>query len=183
MIEKELLFNYHLNINDIFNLCINDNDVMIKRIKEVVNYKQGEWKNNIKKDIIVLKLENIPKEIPEKILKLILNKDGTIINKIKIKIIDKTANFINLKIKVKPVANFLFKINDILKLTSIKANILLTQTGFKISIINSKYKIKLKNITENVDFIEKYIEELLNKLLINNMTSYLTEIEEKLKIA
>jgi hypothetical protein len=183
MIEKELLFNYHLNINDIFNLCIDDNDVMIKRINEVVNYKQGEWKNNIKKDIIVLKLEDIPKEIPEKILKLILNEDGTIINKIKIKIIDKTANFINLKIKVKPVANFLFKINDILKLTSIKANILLTQTEFKISIINSKYKIKLKNITENVDFIEKYIEELLNKLLINNMTSYLTEIEEKLKIA
>lgn len=179
MIEKDLLFNYHLNINDIFNLCIDDNDVMIKRIKEVVNYKQGEWKNNIKKDIVVLKLENIPNEIPEKLLKLILNDDGTIINKIKIKIIEKTDTYINLKIKVKPIANFLFKINDILKLTSIKATISLTQTEVKIAIINSNYKIKLKNITENVNFIEKYMEELLNKLLINNMTSYLTEIENK----
>jgi len=177
MIEKSISLYYNLNIADVFNYCINDNDKMIRRIKEVVYYKQGEWDDDIKKDIVRLKLEEIPKEIPEKILNLILNEDGTIINKVKIKVIEKTDNYIKLKIKIKPIANILFKINDILKLTSIKATISITQAEYNMAVINSTYKISIINIIDNVDFIEKYIEGLLNKLFIDNMKSYLIDIE------
>ena len=84
MIEKEIIETFTLDINEIFSLCIDNNDEMIKGIKEVVIYNQGSWNNNIKKDIITIRLNDIPKEIPENLVKMVMNEDGTITNKIKI---------------------------------------------------------------------------------------------------
>ena len=178
MIEKTIIETFKLNINEIFKLCIDDNDDMIKGIKEVVDYKQGQWINNIKKDVITIKLIDIPKEIPEKIVNMVVNEDGTIVNKIKITLIERTEKNIKLKIKVKPIANIFFKINNLLKLSSTKAYITITQTD-EIAIINAKYKIKVFFITnEYNDIIENYMETTLNTLFINNMINYLKVIEQ-----
>ena len=178
MIEKTIIETFKLNINEIFKLCIDDNDDMIKWIKEVVDYKQGQWINNIKKDVITIKLIDIPKEIPEKIVNMVVNEDGTIVNKIKITLIERTEKNIKLKIKVKPIANIFFKINNLLKLSSTKAYITITQTD-EIAIINTKYKIKVFFITnEYNDIIENYMETTLNTLFINNMINYLKVIEQ-----
>ena len=95
MIEKTIIETFKLNINEIFKLCIDDNDDMIKGIKEVVDYKQGQWINNIKKDVITIKLIDIPKEIPEKIVNMVVNEDETILNKIKITLIERTEKKIS----------------------------------------------------------------------------------------
>ena len=179
MIEKEIIETFTLDINEIFSLCIDNNDEMIKGIKEVVIYNQGSWNNNIKKDIITIRLNDIPKEIPENLVKMVMNEDGTITNKIKIRLIERTENNIKLKIKVKPIANIFFKINNLLKLSSTKALITISQINDK-AIINAKYKIQVLFVNEkNNDVIEKYMEKILNSLFINNMIDYLRRIEQK----
>lgn len=178
MIEKELSFNFNLNIDKIFELCINENSEMVKRVPEVIEYKQGDWKENIKKNVVKIKLTNIPSEIPTKYLNLVLNDDKTVYGKIKINLIERNENFINLKFTLKPVSKILSQINNILKLSRIKATINIRQCE-NIAKIDAKYKITVINIMDNIDIIEKYIETNLNKLLIQNIISYLTEIENK----
>jgi len=178
MIEKEITEIFKLNINEIFRLCIDDNNEMITRIKDIITYEQGLWNNNIKKDKITIKLNDIPKEIPEKIIKNVLTENETVINKIKIKIIEKTENNIILKIKVKPICNIFFKINNLLKLSTTKAFITLTQTN-NLAVINAKYKIKVLS-NEYTNIIENYMEKILNTLFIDNMIKYLRDIENKI---
>ena len=113
MIEKELSFNFNLNIDKIFELCINENSEMVKRVPEVIEYKQGDWKENIKKNVVKIKLTNIPSEIPTKYLNLVLNDDKTVYGKIKINLIERNENFINLKFTLKPVSKILSQINNI----------------------------------------------------------------------
>jgi len=178
MIQKEIIETFNLDINEIFRLCIDDNNEMITRIKDIIEYEQGLWNNNIKKDKITIKLNDIPKEIPEKIIKIVLTENETVINKIKIKIIEKTENNITLKIKVKPICNIFCKINNLLKLSTTKAFITLTQTD-NLTVINAKYKIKVLS-NEYTNIIENYMEKILNTLFIDNMIKYLRDIENKL---
>ena len=181
MIEKELSFNFNLNIDKIFELCVDENSEMVKRVPEIIEYKQGEWKNNIKKNIVKLQLTNIPAEIPTKYLNLVLNDDKTIYAKIKVNLIHRDKNYINLKFTLKPVSKILSQINNILKLSRIKATINIRQCE-NIAKIDAKYKITVINIMDNIDIIENYIEKNLNKLLIETIISYLTEIEKNLFI-
>jgi hypothetical protein len=177
MIEKSITETFKLNINDIFRLCIDNNNDMIKEIKEVVVYNQGIWKDNIKKDKITIKLNDIPKEIPESLIKMVMNDDETIINKIKITLIERTDSNIILKIKVKPIAHILFKINNLLKLSTTKAYISIIQMD-DMAVINAKYKIKVLFPNANYnDIIENYMEKILNTLFINNMINYLKVVE------
>ena len=84
MIVKELLFNYHLNYNKVYNLALENNDEFIKIIPEIVFYEKGNWINNKINDYAKINISDIPQDLIC-IIDLIRDSKGLIGIKIKIK--------------------------------------------------------------------------------------------------
>jgi len=166
MTEGILNFKYNTNINNILDITLENNDELIKEIKEIISYKKGIWNDNKNKrsDIlsIIINKNNYSKELLS-ILSLCI-KDNIINTKIKIKIIEKNINQIKFKIKINLInklANLIFNLIKLKILIFINyfpsTNISNVQVLYKInSLLSSSINSHITNIMNN-NIIPNYI--------------------------
>ena len=176
---KKIECDYDKNINELFNIVVNDNEDLVKYIENITYYKQGEWKkdkqNRPKRtDIAIIKVDNIPSEIIT-LISLFMEKDNMMPIKYKIKILKRTETTINLKIKfnlINKLANLIFK------LVRLKVNLEINgydnNTKTKVIVYYKIKSILTKNLNNTVD------DFITNKLLpeyIGKMNTYIKTMQ------
>lgn len=176
MIEKELLFNYDLEMMEIYRITMEENGSFINNIDEIKEYKNGEWKNNKRKDNILFDIKEIPselKDIQELIgIKEMIGMKGTIIPlKIKHLLKRKDEREINIKTKIKLMT---FIGNTILKIIKIRAYIIMKYKD------KNKTEVKVKYTIKNL--LPRQISEKINNLIIDKIeNSFVIKIDNYLK--
>jgi hypothetical protein len=176
MIDKELLFNYDMEMNKIYNITMEDNDSFIDNIEEIKEYKNGEWKNNKRKDNLLFDIKEIPSElngIQELIgIKEMIGMKGTIVPlKIKHLLKKRDNDEINLKTKIK-LRTFLG--NTILKIVKIRAYIIMKYKD------KNKTEVKVKYTIKNL--LPKKISDKINNLIIDKIeNNFVIKIDNYLK--
>lgn len=168
MIQKELYFEYDINYNYLFDIICNNNSEILKIIDDLKEYRQGNWKENKRKDVIHFKFKDAPLEII---------KDGNIPLKLKIKLLENTSNNIKCKIKIRLLN----------KLLNIISKIINTEIYFELININDRqtkviirYIIKTLLPSEINDKIENYIDTKLNNNFIKKFDYYLKDLAIKI---
>jgi len=168
MIEKELFFQYNINYLHLFDITVNNNSDIINIINDLIEYKQGNWKNNKRKDFIKFIFNDIPSNFID--LFNIFIRDNIIPLKLKIKIIDNNSNFIKLQIK----ANLLNIIQNIIsKIINIKIICTISNINNISSIVSIKYIIKSFLPTNFISPINNYIENKINNNYIFKFDNFL----------
>lgn len=170
MISKDLIFEYdNIDIWQLYNKTVENNNEMIKIIPEIVEYKQGTWKNEKRKDKLICKLLNIPENLRTIIRQIFLNKNDEIGCKLKIeKKVSADKTIIRLKIKMK-LKNMLS--NLILKIFKFRVYIDIKREELK-TIANVRYEINSLLINE----INEYIENKLNNYFISKIDNFVKKI-------
>ena len=103
-VEKELIFQYDLNYLYLFDITTNNNHDFVSIIDDLKEYRQGQWKNNKRKDIIQFIFNDIPSEFLS-ITSMII-KNNIIPLKLKLKVIENNSEQIIIKLR----ANLLNKL-------------------------------------------------------------------------
>lgn len=175
MFEGFIKFIYNIHINKILENTLYNNNDLIKTIKDIHLYEQGEWKNNNTKrtDFIIINFNKdaIPPEL-KSILSLFIDKDNKIYSKYKIKIIEKTDTLVKIKTSIKIInkfANIIFKLLRFKIKINISYNPIYNQTSVEVI-----YKIKT---TLPLSY-KKYINDLIENIIKPN---YIFKIDEYIK--
>lgn len=175
MIEKELLFHYNHNYKYLYEIVTNDNKEILKVIDELVDYKQGIWKDNKRKDFIEFKISDIPPVLQTFASSII--KDNIIPLKIKIRLIENNDKRISIKIKasmINKLANLIFKFIN-LKIIATAEN---DENDInKSSNVTIKYIIKSILPSSIIELIDKYIEEKINNNFIKKFDNYIKNLK------
>jgi len=175
--EGLMNFTYNSDINKIIDITIENNEDMIKSIKDIIVYNKGIWNNNKRIDYYTIKYyeESIPEDL-KKIINMLISKNKTIETKVKIKIIEKNQNQLKLKIKINLINYFT---NIIFKLIKFKINVFISfnPSNFMTSVeifytikskLFSSYNNSIFYIIENIikpNYVFKIDEYIKNSLL------------------
>ena len=172
MIEKELRFHYNQNFKYIFDITVNNNSEILKIIDDLREYKQGDWNNNKRKDIIQFTFNDIPDDF--KIITDLIIVDNVIPLKVKIELIENNDKKIIMKIK----SNLINKLaNLIYKLINIKFYITIEDDGDGISTdVKIRYIIKSFLPKSFIAKIDNYINDKLNNRFIAKFDNYLSHL-------
>jgi len=172
MIVKELLFNYHLNYNKVYNLALENNDEFIKNIPEIVFYEKGNWINNKRNDYAKINISDIPQDLIC-IFDLIKDSKGLIGIKIKIK---KEVLDNKIIIKTKLILNGFIGtlINNIV---NIRSTIIINNDKNIRTNINVNYEINSIFMNEEIsNMISYHIQKKLENYYIKLIDKYFSEI-------
>jgi hypothetical protein len=163
MIEKQLIFDYNLDYNYLYNITVNDNRNIINIIEEIIDYKQGVWNDNKRKDILKLKFDDIPLNITSNIITI----------KFKIKLLEQTPDNYKLQLKIKNTNKI---INVISKIINIKmfCNIIKTNENQTRVVIN--YTIKSILPDDLIIIVNNYLENKLKNNFIKKIDNYLKDL-------
>jgi len=175
MIEKELLFHYNHNYKYLYEITTNDNKEILKVIDDLVDYKQGVWKNNKRKDFIDFKISDIP-PVMQTFASAII-KDNIIPLKIKIKLIESNDKRISLKIKasmINKLANLIFKFINLKIIATVEDD---DNDINKSSNVNIKYIIKSILPSSIIEIIDSYVEKKINDNFIKKFDNYLKNLK------
>jgi len=171
MIEKELLFHYNHNYKYIYDITTNDNKEILKVIDELVDYKQGIWKDNKRKDFIDFRMNDIHPALKTFAGSII--KDNIIPLKIKIKLIENNDKRISIKIKacmINKIAKLIFKFINLRIIATVENDENDINNSSNVSI---KYIIKSILPSSIIELIDKYIEGKLHNNFIKKFDNYL----------
>jgi hypothetical protein len=172
MIEKELIFEYKLNYLFLFHITIDNNSQILSIFEDLRDYKQGNWKNNKRKDIIQFYLNDIPDDLLTLIS--IFIKNNVVPLKIKIKILENNDSNIKLKVKVNLLNKLLNVITKIINFTLYCDIIKIDDNNTKVII---KYVIKSILSQELIQNIDNYIDTKLNNKFISRFDNYLKKLD------
>jgi len=174
MIEKELIFSYNLNFNNIYDLAFENNDDFINIIPEIILYNKGIWMNDdiYRKDKLWINIADIPHDL-RNVIDMIRDKKGFIGLKIKIKKILINDKQISLRIKLK-LNSFLGRIIE--KFLKIIANInIIYIEDFKTN-VKVHYQIKSMFPNDLNDKIDTHIQNKLNNYYIKKIDYYFNNL-------
>lgn len=168
MISKDLIFNYQLNYNDLYNLTLEENDEFIKIIPEIVYYEKGIWKNNKRIDKIMINIIDIPYDL-RIIIDMMRTKKGFIKMKIKFykEILD---NKIIIKSKLKLYGIIGTLINNAININS---NIELINDNDIITNVKANYQIKSLLFNDLNERLNNHIQQKLENYFIKIIDEYL----------
>jgi len=175
MIEKELLFHYNHNYKYLYEITTNDNKEILNIIDELIDYKQGVWKNNKRKDFIEFKINDIPSALQTFASAII--KDNIIPLKIKIKLIENNDKRISLKIKasmINKLANLIFKFINLKIIATIEND---ENDINKSSNVSIKYIIKSILPSSIIEIIDTFVDKKINNNFIKKFDNYLKNLK------
>ena len=142
---------------------------------DLKEYRQGQWKNNKRKDIIQFIFNDIPSEFLS-ITSMII-KNNIIPLKLKLKVIENNSEQIIIKLR----ANLLNKlINIITKIINIKLFVTIININNNQTKVIVKYIIKSILPNDIIDKINNYIETKLNNHYIIKSDTYLKNLAIKI---
>ncbi len=171
MIEKELFFHYNINYNNLFDITTNNNSELLKIIDDLKDYKQGDWKDNKRKDIIEFTVQDVPDVFKTLASTIIVN--NVIPLKLKYKLIQNDDKIIQMKLK----ANLLNKMaNLILKFINLKIIATIHNIDNHSSNVEIKYIIKSILPKSIIEIFDTYIENKLNNNFIKKIDNYLKNL-------
>lgn len=174
-VEKELIFQYDLNYLYLFDITTNNNHDFVSIIDDLKEYRQGQWKNNKRKDIIQFIFNDIPSEFLS-ITSMII-KNNIIPLKLKLKVIENNSEQIIIKLR----ANLLNKlINIITKIINVKLFVTIININNNQTKVIIKYIIKSILPNDIIDKINNYIETKLNNNYIIKSDTYLKNLAIKI---
>lgn len=175
MIEKELLFHYNHNYKYLYEITTNDNKEILNIIDELVDYKQGVWKNNKRKDFIEFKINDIPPALQSFASAII--KDNIIPLKIKIRLIENNDKQISIKIKasmINKLANLIFKFINLKIIATIEND---ENDINKSSNVSIKYIIKSILPSSIIEIIDTFVDKKINNNFIKKFDNYLKNLK------
>lgn len=176
MTERIIELEYNHQIDKLFHIITNENKGVISEYQDITNYKQGEWINNKRKDLMDIQMNDIPEELVS-LIKLFISDNNIVSMKSKNILLERTDKKIVLKIKIKLINKLS---NIILKLFKYKVRVIYESVDINKTKIKIIYKIKSLISKKITMILDNYIENTLKPKYLKIFNDYLLSLEEKM---